>query len=67
MQAFWVLMLVHKGNCKNIHLGYVKISNKHSVKVFSADCSLLCGNPHFIYIALNSSQPESDSNSLLLK
>lgn len=39
----------------------------HNVKVFSAGCSPLCGNPHFIYIALNSSQPESDSNSLLLK
>lgn len=40
MKAYFWLMSTCKGLCKNTHLGYAKVSNKHNVNVFSAERSL---------------------------
>lgn len=40
MKTYFWLMFTCKGICKNAHLGYAKVSDKHNVNVFSVEHSL---------------------------
>jgi len=51
MKTYFWLTFTCKGICKNMHLGYAKVSNKHKVNVFSVECSLffLWKSPFYLY------------------
>lgn len=40
MKAYFWWMFMCKGICKNMYLGYAKVSNNHNVNVFTVECNL---------------------------